>query len=153
MSNDVKGYNVTTTFYAKWILPFILIIIGVGLILLFFPGTNFTKGKDYETNQEVVFYIIEEKNKTRYVDIDSKLIYDKTTKGSYKVYIKSEDVYEKHIPWYSSFRMNLSTMGSAGGAGLTVVGVFMLFINTFNKLSKVNTKKHNLDTDLEDEED
>ena len=66
---------------------------------------------------------------------------------------EAEDVYEKHIPWYSNFRMNLSTMGSAGGAGLTVVGVFMLFINTFNKLSKVNTKKHNLDTDLEDEED
>ena len=155
MSSKEYNYNLTTSFYAKWILPFVLIIIGVGLILLFFPATNFVKGQDYNTKENKVFYVINVDEKTKYVDIDSKLIYEKTNKGSNKVFIATEDTYTKHIPWYSSFRMNLSAMGSAGGVGLTAVGILMLFINTFNKLSKVSSKKQKqlMDKDEEENED
>ena len=148
------NYNLTTTFYAKWILPFILIIVGTVLILLFLPGMKFKKGKDYETNENKVFYAVSIDDSDKYVEVKEKYIYELKNKGSYEYYYNTQTIYEKHIPWYAPFRMNLSMMGTASGMGLSVVGVFMLVVNTFSKISKVNTKKaQNKDTDDEEDED
>ena len=49
--------------------------------------------------------------------------------------------YTKRLPHYSKMRYNLSTMGTAGGVGLSVVGLFMLIVNTFNAVTKVSKKK------------
>ena len=141
MAEKDFNYNLTTTFYAKWILPFVLFVVGGLLILLFLPGMKFRKGKDYDTGVELVFYAVKENGADKYIEVKEKYIYELKNKGSYEYYYNTQTVYDKNIPWYSAFRMNLSTMGTAGGAGLSIVGVFMLVINIFNRISKVNTKK------------
>ena len=153
MSN--KDYNLTTTFYAKWILPFVLFIVGGLLIFFFLPGTHFMKGKDYDTKEEKVFYYKKIDGKECYIEIKEKNIYELKNKGSYEYYYNTETLYEGSIPWYNEARMNLGAMGSAGGTGLCVVGVFMLVVNAFNKISKVNTKNKSKDNENneEDEED
>ena len=128
------NYNLTTTFYAKWILPFVLFIVGGILIFLFLPGMKFRKGKDYNTGEEKVFYATKINDKDSYIEVKDKYIYELKNKGSYEYYYNTETIYEKNIPWYSAFRMNLSMMGTAGGTGLSVVGVFMLVVNIFNKI-------------------
>ena len=151
MAEKDFNYNLTTTFYAKWILPFVLFIVGGLLILLFLPGMKFRKGKDYDTGKELVFYAVKENGSDKYIEVKEKYIYELKNKGSYEYYYNTQTVYDKNIPWYSAFRMNLSTMGTAGGAGLSIVGVFMLVINIFNRISKVNTKKIQEKDDIEDE--
>lgn len=147
------NYNLTTTFYAKWILPFILILIGVGLIFLFFPGVNFKKGLDYDTKEEKIFYVTKIDGVDSFVEVKEKEIYVIKNKGSYEYYYNTKTVYEKHVPWYSAFRMNLAMIGTAGGAGLTIVGTIMLLVNVFNKISKVNVKKANLYQNNDKEDD
>ena len=151
-----KNFYLTTTFYAKWILPFVLMIIGTILILTFFNGMNFIKGKDYDTKEEKVFYVTKIDGVESYIEVKEKEIYEIKNKGSYEYYYNTQTVYEKHVPWYSPIRMNLAMMGTAGGAGLTIVGVLMLLINVFNKISKVNIKKKKddeiIDSDEEDDE-
>ena len=144
MPKKEPNYNLTTTFYAKWILPFVLIIIGISLILLFFPGMRFMKGKNYDnTKEELSFYVVTIDDSEKYIEVKSKVIYVETNKGSTICYKSTETIYNKSIPWYSDFRMNLGSMGTAGGIGLTVVGTFMLIVNTFTKISKVSSKKRN----------
>lgn len=156
MSEKDFDYNITTTFYAKWILPFVLFIVGGLLILLFLPGMKFRTGKDYNTKEEKVFYTVNIDGSDKYVEIKEKYIYELKNKGSYEYYYNTETLYEKSVPWYSSFRMNLSTLGTTGGIGLSVVGVLMLVINILKKISTVNTKKIQEKTNNEnniDEED
>ena len=154
-TNKDFNYNITQTFYAKWILPFVLIIIGTLLILLFLPGMKFRKGVAMIDDKKVdkVFYVTKINGVESYVEIKEKYIYEIKSKGSYEYYYSTETLYDKHIPWYSSARMNLSTLGTTGGIALSVVGLFMLVINTFNKISKVKPK-NNLDSkkDIELEE-
>ena len=147
-----NDYNLTTTFYAKWILPFVLFIVGGLLVIFFLPGTHFLKGKDYDTKEEKVFYYKKIDGKECYIEIKEKDIYEIKNKGSYEYYYNTQTEYDGSIPWYSAFRMNLGTMGTAGGTGLCVVGVFMLIVNVFNKISKVNTKRKT-DTSTDEEND
>ena len=160
MAEKDYNYNITTTFYAKWILPVILIIIGSILIFLFVPAMKFVKGKDYDTKTELVFYRVNINGEIRYVEIKDKLIYEEKDRGSNTYYYNTNTEYDKKIPSYSSFRANLSTMGSAGGIGLTIVGLLMLVVNTFNAVTKVSKKKKDAiyasvsdNSDNEDEED
>lgn len=145
MSKEKKdyNYNITQTFYAKWILPFVLIIIGTLLIIFFFPGMKFKKGVAMIDEQKVdkVFYVTKIEGVESYIEVKEKYIYETRYKGSYEYYYNTDIIYDKHIPYYSSVRMNLSSMGSAGGIGLSVVGIFMIFVNTFNKISTVKPKK------------
>jgi hypothetical protein len=143
MAEKDFNYNITQTFYAKWILPFVLIILGTILIIIFQPGTKFMKGKDYDTKEERVFYKVTIDNEIKYVEVKEKTIFIEKEKGSYTYYLNTNETYTKHVPWYSPVRMNLAQMGLAGGVGLTVVGIFMLVINIFNKVSKISPKKKN----------
>lgn len=160
MAEKEYNYNITQTFYAKWILPFVLLLIGTFLILFFFPGTKFIKGKDGVSKETKVFYKMSEKityeNKEQngYVEVKSKEIYYVIKSGSYEYYLSTNTKYNKHVPFYSEFRSNLAYMGIAGGIGLSTVGLFMLFINTFNKLTKISPKKKKqLENKTLDEED
>lgn len=147
MAEKEYNYNITQTFYAKWILPFVLLLIGTFLILFFFPGTKFVKGKDGVSKETKAFYklndkiTVDGKEENGYVEVKSKEIYYVIKPGSYEYYISTNTTYTKHIPFYSEFRKNLAPMGIAGGIGLSTVGLFMLFINTFNKLTKISPKK------------
>ena len=141
MAEKDFDYNVTTTFYAKWILPFILIAIGAFLIFFFVPAMKFTKGNDYDTKEELVLYRVTINGEQKYVEVKSKNIYEEKNKGSNTYYYNTLTEYDKKIPHYSEFRYNLSAMATAGGVGLSVVGLFMLVINTFNAITKVSKKK------------
>jgi len=157
MSKEKKefNYNITQTFYAKWILPFVLIIFGTLLIIYFLPGMKFRKGVAMIDDKKVdkVFYVTKIEGVESYIEVKEKYIYETKYKGSYEYYYNTDIIYDKHIPHYSSIRMNLSNMCTAGGIGLSVVGAAMLVINTFNKISKVKPK-NNLDSkkDIEFEE-
>ena len=163
MAEKDFNYNITQTFYAKWILPFVLLALGTFLILFFLPGTRFVKGKVMPSKEEKVFYRITvdkgSAKEERFVEIKEKdVYYTRTVGGNEYYYIDTEfEPYTKSIPWYSGIRMNLSVMASAGGVGLSIVGLFMLVINVFKKISKVNPKKikqieNNNEEDEEDDE-
>ena len=132
MAEKDFNYNITTTFYAKWILPFILLAIGAFLIFFFVPALKFTKGKDYDTKAELILYKVNIDGEQKYVEVKSKIIYEEKAKGSNTYYYNTLTEYDKKIPHYSAARYNLSTMGAAGGIGLSIVGLLMLVINTFN---------------------
>ena len=153
MAEKDFNYNVTQTFYAKWILPFVVIFIGIGLLLYFAPAMKFMKGKDYDTKVEKVFYKVTINGEDRYVEVKEKYIYEEKNKGSNTYYYNTLTEYDKKIPHYSSARYNLSVMGTTGGIGLTVVGVLFLFVSTFQALTKVSHKKKNMILDNEDEEE
>ena len=76
MAEKDFNYNVTQTFYAKWILPFVVIFIGIGLLLYFAPAMKFMKGKDYDTKVEKVFYKVTINGEDRYVEVKEKYIYE-----------------------------------------------------------------------------
>lgn len=144
MAEKDFDYNVTQTFYAKWILPFVLIAIGIGLLLFFAPAMKFMKGNDYnETKKELVFYRINIDGEEKYVEVKEKYIYIEKNKGSNTYYYNTLTEYDKKIPHYSTIRYNLSGMGTAGGIGLTVVGGLFLFVNVFQSISKLSKKKKN----------
>jgi hypothetical protein len=153
MAEKDLNYNVTQTFYAKWILPFVVIFIGIGLLLYFAPAMKFMKGKEYDTKVEKVFYKVTINGEDRYVEVKEKYIYEEKNKGSNTYYYNTLTEYDKKIPHYSSVRYNLSGMGTAGGIGLTVVGVLFLFVSTFQALTKVSQKKKNMILDNEDDEE
>ena len=154
MAEKDFNYNITQTFYAKWILPFVLIILGTLLIIFFQPGTRFMKGKDYDTKEERVFCKVVIDGETKFVEVKEKTIFIEKEKGSYTYYLNTNETYTNHIPWYSPVRMNLSQMALAGGIGLSVVGVFMLIINVFNKISKISPKKKKeLENNTDEEND
>ena len=156
MSKKDFDYNITQTFYAKWILPFVLFIVGGLLILFFYPGMKFIKGNDYDTKEEKVFYTTKIDGTESYIGVKDKCIYEIKNKGSYEYYYNTTTTYDGKVPWYSPFRHNLSTLGVTGGMGLSIVGVFMLIVNVFNKISKVNTEKVSKrkdEDDIIDEED
>lgn len=135
-------FNITTTFYAKWILPFVLMLIGVLLLLLFIPQSNFDVHKNKVTQEVTVYYMKEIEKETKYISITDKIIYDRKQKGStgYE-YISTGEVYTKRIPKYNKILNNLSTIGTASGISLEVVGIAMLIINIFNKISKYDPVK------------
>lgn len=154
MSEKDFNYNITQTFYAKWILPFVLLLIGTLLILFFYPGTKFIKGKDAQSKEIKAFYKVTINENTNYVEVKSKEIYYVVKAGSNEYYLSTETKYDKHVPLYSEFRMNLAYMGIAGGIGLSTVGIFMLLVNTAKKLTTVNVKKkNNKENSNNDEED
>ena len=158
MAEKEYNYNITQTFYAKWILPFVLLLIGTLLILFFYPGTKFLSGKDAESKEIKSFYkismTIDNEKQDRYVEVKSKDIYYVIKSGSYEYYLNTNTKYDKHVPLYSPIRKNLAYMGIAGGIGLSTVGLFMLFINTFNKITKISPKKKKqLENESLDEED
>lgn len=158
MGEKEYNYNITQTFYAKWILPFVLMIIGALLIIFFLPGAKFVKGKDAETKKIKAFYkvsmTIDNKSEDRYIEVKSKEIYYVVKAGETEYYLNTYEKYTKHVPLYMEFRMNLAFLGLAGGIGLSVVGIFMLLVNSVNKLSKVSTKKKKqLENKTLDEED
>jgi predicted permease len=155
MAKKDFNYNITSTFYAKWILPFVLIIVGAILLVVFFPGMKFQKGKDYDTKEEKVFYVTKIEGEISYIGVKDKCIYIEKSKGSYDYMYNTETIYDGSVPWYSPVRMNLAIYGTTGGIGLSVVGFFMLLINTFNKISKVSAKKEKkiLENNKKDEED
>ena len=154
MAEKDFDYNITQTFYAKWILPFVLILIGTLLILYFLPGMRFTTGKDYDTGKEKVFYKVTINGDERFVEVKEKNIYEIKKKGSYEYYYNTLTEYDKHIPSYNKARMNLSVIATTGGFGLTVTGIFMLVINVINKAAKgKGHNKNNINNDIDDEED
>ena len=166
MAEKDFDYNITTTFYAKWILPIVLIVVGTILIFLFVPALKFTKGLEFGTKNELVLYKITYDGEDKFAEIKSKCVYEEKKSGSNTYYVKyttetaEEVIYDKHIPFYSTIRVNLAPMGTAGGVGLTVVGIFMLGVNVFNAMTKVSKKKRDAiyasvseNDDEEDEED
>ena len=81
MAEKDFDYNITKTFYAKWILPIVLLIIGTILIFYFLPGMKFMKGKDYDTKEEKVFYRVTVNDIEEYVEVKEKYIYEKKNTG------------------------------------------------------------------------
>ena len=67
MAEKDFDYNITSTFYAKWILPFILIALGSFLIIFFVPAMKFTKGLEYGTKTELVLYRVNIDGEQKYV--------------------------------------------------------------------------------------
>ena len=159
MGQKEFNYNITQTFYAKWILPFVLLIIGTLLILFFYPGTKFVKGK-LATKEVKTFYkinvVVNNEKVDRYVEIKDKDVYYIYKPGSTEYFLLDTEMpkYTKHVPIYSQFRMNLAYVGIAGGIGLSTVGLFMLIVNTFKKITTVSSKtKNKIENKNNNEED
>lgn len=153
MSEKDFDYNVTQTFYSKWILPFVLVLIGIGLIFLFAPAMKFMKGNDYDTKEELVLYKVNIDGEEKYVEVKDKYIYIEKDKGSNTYYYNTLTTYDKKIPHYSTIRSNLSGIGTAGGIGLTVVGTLFFVVNIFQTISKANQKKKNAILDNQNTDD
>lgn len=114
MNNDIAH-----SFYAKWVLPIVLAILGVVLIILFLPSTAFVKDKNGN-----LFYSI---GNNQYIGIEDKHYYEPKKNGT--EYVMLDEIYDKNIPKYESWKVNMSGIGSATGISMVGVGGIFIIVN------------------------
>lgn len=131
-----RDQGLTQTFYAKWVLPFVLIIIGAILLLVFFPATSFV----IDSNDEEKIYYVSEKDK--YVCLNDGYYYKLTTSKGKEVFVITDDKYEGELPKFRKWKFNLSGIGTASGISFCAIGIFMIVINVIKNASSRKDQDH-----------